>query len=149
MTTDRSAALLLLRRIRRQILEIESISLPALQAVVDCAQNRPPLGEADGTLVDPEWSAMKNVVTSVRRVIDAIEVVSLTRLSRPTPILCTCSNNIKFGVWVGPCEDGNNHQASCSIAVTNLKAAKWPCGTLKYPGLQAMIAESKEPKRNP
>jgi hypothetical protein len=45
----------------------------ALRRVVEDAQNSPPHGAADSTLVDPEWTKMRNIATKLEELIAAMK----------------------------------------------------------------------------
>ena len=63
--TDRAKALAEIAVIRPVLDAIES-HVAKLDAIVGEAQNGPPDGKADGTLVDPEWSAMRDLVRALQ-----------------------------------------------------------------------------------
>jgi hypothetical protein len=65
-------------------------------------------------------------------VFDECDVPNCPTCAQKTPSVqiedgprCTCANDIKFGVWVGPCVDGALHQASCRMAIDGMKAVEW------------------------
>jgi hypothetical protein len=62
--SDLSEALELRDRLLKQFKELDDIR-HALRKVVDRAQNPPPDGEGDGSLVDPQWSQCKSIVKSL------------------------------------------------------------------------------------
>jgi hypothetical protein len=42
----------------------------ALENAVGAAQNPPPDGEADGTLIDPEWSRCRDISDTLRKLLE-------------------------------------------------------------------------------
>jgi hypothetical protein len=58
-------------RLRALVPELDGVFVE-LREVVGLAQNPPPEGDRDGTLVDPEWSRCRNIKDALRKLMEIL-----------------------------------------------------------------------------